>query len=145
MSTICALAATLGPAVFAAAGCATTEPPLPKVAGHIECLDDSAECIGRRQGLMRQLTNDSSRSWLKEWPTPEAYASGVRLYAMKNKKKDLSCEELQRGKLEADGAPTSLRSASTKLSPAQISRGIMFAGEVGRELNSEMGRRCKRA
>ena len=145
MSTLCALAAALGPAVLAAAGCATNDPPLPKVAGHIECLDDSQECITRRQGLVRQLTSDGTRAWMKESPTPEAYASGVRLYAIKNKKKELSCDELQRGKLEADGAPSSLRAATAKLSPAQISRGIMFAGEVGRELTNEMGRRCKRA
>lgn len=142
MSIVCTMAAAIGLAV---AGCATSEPPLPKTAGHIECLDDTAECIARRQGVVRQLSGDASRSWMKESPTPEAYASGVRLYAMKNKKRELSCDELQRGKLEADGAPNALRAASSRLTPAQISRGIMFAGEVGRELNNEMGRRCKRA
>jgi len=145
MSTFCALIAALGPAALTAAGCATTAPPLPKVAGHIECLDDSAECIARRQSVVRQLSADPTRGWLKEQPTPEAYASGVRLYAIKNTRRDLSCDELKRGKLEADGATGSLRAASGKLSPAQISRGIMFAGEVGRELTNEMGRRCKRA
>lgn len=130
---------------MAAGGCATSEPPPQLGGGHITCLDDTPECIGRRQGLVRQLTGDSTRSWLKEPATPEAYASGVRLYAMKHKKKELSCEELQRGKSEADAAPASLRGAASKLTPAQISRGIIFAGEVGRELGNEMGRRCKRA
>jgi hypothetical protein len=109
------------------------------------CLDDSPECIGRRQGLLRQLAADPARGWLKETPTAEAYASGVRLYAMKNAKRQLSCEELQRGKQEADGAPGALRGAQGRLTLAQVSRGIMFAGEVGRELQGEMGRRCKRA
>lgn len=81
---------------------------------------------------------------MKEQPSPEAYASGVRLFAMKTKKKELSCDELARGRQEADGAPSSLRSTS-KLTPAQVSRGVMFASEVSRELTNEMGRRCKRA
>lgn len=137
-------AGVLGASVLAA-GCATSEPPLPLSGGHTTCLADTPECIGQRQGLVRQLSSDPSRDWLKSPATPEAYASGVRLYAMKNRKKDLSCDELQRGKVEADGAANSLRGASAKLTPAQISRGIMFASEVGRELGNEMGRRCKRA
>lgn len=131
-------------AALGAGACATAEPPLPVSGGHTTCLDDTPECIGRRQGLLRQLSADSSRGWMREPATPEAYASGVRLYAMKNKKKELSCDELQRGKAEADAAPTALRGASAKLTPAQISRAMMFAGEVGRELSNEMGRRCSK-
>ena len=82
---------------------------------------------------------------MKEAPTPEAYASGVRLFAMKTKKRDLSCDELDRGRREADGAHASLKNAGARLTPAQVSRGAMFASEVGRELNTEMGKRCKRA
>jgi hypothetical protein len=137
--------AGLAAAAAVLTGCATAEAPLPPSGGHTTCLEDTPECIGRRQGLMRQLANDPGRGWMKEPATPEAYASGVRLYAMKTKKKDLSCEELMRGRIEADGAATSLRGASARLTPAQVSRGIMFAGEVSRELQTEMGRRCKRA
>lgn len=132
--------------VFLLAGCASGDsgPELSR-AGY-SCVDDSLECINKRQGLLRQLTSDNSRSWMKEAPTPESYASGVRLFAMKTKKKDLTCDELARGRQEADGAPSSLRGpAGAKFTPAQVSRGTMFAAEVSRELNNEMGRRCKRA
>ena len=107
------------------------------------CVDDSAECISRRQATLRHLVDDKSRSWIKESPTPEAYASGVRLFAYKTKKKELTCEELKRGKLEADTARTSLVSVGNRLTPAQVSRSIMLAGEVGRELQNEFNRRCK--
>ena len=128
------------------AGCATNAPQVEVSHAGYGCVDDSVECIGRRQALMRQLTGDSSRAWLKEQPTPEAYASGVRLFALKTKKRELTCDELDRGRREADGATVSLRSASGRLTPAQISRGSMFATEVSRELHNEMGRRCpKRA
>lgn len=125
--------------------CATSEAPAELSRAGYSCVDDSIECINRRQTLLRQLTGDSSRSWMKEAPTPEAYASGVRLFAMKSKKRELNCDELDRGRREADGAPSALRSASAKLTPAQISRGAMFATEVSRELTNEMGKRCKKA
>lgn len=125
--------------------CATgSAPPELSKAGY-GCVDDSIECISRRQSLLRQLTADNSRAWMKDHPTPEAYASGVRLFAMKTKKREMTCDELDHGRREAEGAQTSLRSASSRLTPAQISRGAMFATEVHRELTSEHGRRCKRA
>lgn len=126
------------------ASCATGSPPPELTKGGYSCVDDSVECVSRRQALLRQLTADNSRSWMKEHPTPEAYASGVRLFAMKTKKREMNCDELDRGRREADGAQSSLRSAGTKLTPAQISRGSMFATEVSRELTNEIGKRCKR-
>ena len=89
------------------------------------------------------MVSDPGRKWVKEVPTPAAYASGVRLFAFKNKKKDLSCEELSYGRKEADGAPAALKSNGTGLTPAQVSRGAMLAHDVGRELGNEYNRRCK--
>ena len=134
-----------GAVVTLLAGCANLDAPEQLSKAGFSCIDDSLECINKRQSLMRQLVADNSRSWMKEAPTPEAYASGVRLFAMKTKKREMSCEELNAGRREADGAPASLRSAGAKLPTAQVSRGIMFAGEVSRELANEMGRRCKKA
>jgi hypothetical protein len=145
----CARWLSLGLAICAAgvlAGCATSDPPVQLAKPGYSCVDDSIECINRRQALLRQLTADTSHAWMKEQPTPEAYASGVRLFAMKTKKKDLSCAELAQGRQEADRGPQALRGpGATKLTPAQVSRGVMFAGEVSRELGNEIGRRCKRA
>jgi hypothetical protein len=89
---------------------------------------------------------DPGRDWVKEPPSAHAYASGVRLFAFKTKKKELSCDELAMGRKEADAAPGVLRSPGNGgLTPAQVSRGVMFAAEVSRELGNEMGRRCKKA
>lgn len=110
----------------------------------LACVDDSVECISHRQATLRHMVDDKSRSWIKESPTPEAYASGVRLFAYKTKKKELTCEELSRGKLEADTARTSLASLGSRLTPAQVARSAMLAGEVGRELQNESNRRCKK-
>jgi hypothetical protein len=88
---------------------------------------------------------DKDRTWVKEAPTPQAHASGVRLFAYRTRKKELSCEELAHARREADGAAKTLRGPEGKsLSPAQISRATMFAAEVSKELSAEMRtRRCK--
>lgn len=111
----------------------------------LACVDDSIECIRQRQSTLRSMMDDKSRAWIHEPPTPEAYASGVRLFAFKSKKKELSCEELKRGKSEADLARTSLKSAGARLTHAQVTRGALLAMEVGRELENEMKRRCPKA
>ena len=123
--------------------CAMGNPEIGTRAG-LGCVDDSPECISRRQATLRHMVDDKSRSWVHETPTPEAYASGVRLFAFKTKKKELTCDELRRGKLEADTARTSVASLGSRVTPAQASRSVMLAGEVGRELQKEIDRRCTR-
>ena len=109
----------------------------------LTCVDDSSDCVAKRQSTLNSLVADNDRSWIKAHAPAEAYASGVRLFALKSKKKELSCDELAHGKNEADRAPGVLRAANN-LTPAQVSRGIMLASEVSRELGAEMKRRCQR-
>ncbi len=128
------------------AGCASTEPPTVAQHAGLACVDDSVECISRRQSALRQMMADNQRGWVREQPTPHAYATGVRLFAFKTKKKDLTCDELNVGRREADGAPGALRGpGGNGLTPAQISRGVMLAGDVSRELGNEFNRRCRKA
>lgn len=86
---------------------------------------------------------DKSKAWIKQPASPSAYASGVRLFAYSKRRKDLSCDELQHGKREADGAAPALRGpGGTHLTPAQVSRGVMLASDVSRELSRELSKRC---
>lgn len=111
----------------------------------LTCLDDSPECVEQRQTTLKSYLADNERKWVKEPASPQAHASGVRLFAFRSRKKELSCEELAHGRREADGASKALRGPEGKsLSPAQISRATMFAAEVSKELGAEMrARRCK--
>jgi hypothetical protein len=111
----------------------------------LSCIDDSPECVEKRQSTLKSMLADKERTWVKESATPHAHASGVRLFAFRSQKKELSCEELAHGKREADGAAKSLRGPDGKgLSSAQVSRATIFAGEVSKELAVEMkARRCK--
>lgn len=125
-----------------AAGCAGADVPAPSPAVGLACVDDSLHCINQRQSALRQLVADKDRAWVKQPATPEAHATGVRLFAFKSKKRELTCEELAHGRREAEAAPAALRGAAARLTPAQVSRGTLFAAEVSRELGSEFSRRC---
>ncbi len=128
-----------------AAGCAGGIGGQPDTRAGLGCIDDSPECVSRRQVALRSMVDDKDRAWVNESATPEAYASGVRLFAFKQKKKELTCNELAIGKREADAARASMKTAGSSLTHAQVARGAMLATEVGRELAGEINRRCKKA
>ena len=126
-------------------GCAGSEPASPPPALGLHCVDDSAHCISQREKVFDSYMADKSRTWIKQPVAPEAYASGVRLFALSKRRKDLTCEELASGKREADGAPAALRGpGGSRLTPAQVSRGVMLAGDVGRDLAKEISKRCSK-
>ena len=135
-----AACASLGLLMVACSGLGVEDPR----AG-LSCVDDTKECVDRRQTTLNSMLGDQDRKWVKEPSNPHAHASGVRLFAFRSRKKDLSCEELGHGRREADSVPKSLRGEGGKgLSPAQISRTNMLAAEVSKELAAEMrARRCK--
>jgi len=109
----------------------------------LSCIDDSPECVDRRQQTLRSMLADQGHTWVREPTSAQAHASGVRLFAFRSRKKELSCEELAIGRREADSVPKTLR-GSKELSAAQIARASMFAAEVGKELGAEMrARRCR--
>lgn len=110
----------------------------------LSCVDDSPGCIAERGAALSELSADRSRGWMRQPPPPTAYASGVRLFAYKQKKRELTCEELAIGRKEAEAGPGVLRGPDGRgLTSAQVARGVMLAQEVGRELGSEMKRRCR--
>ena len=41
---------------------------------------------------LRGMMADKDRRWVREPASPESYASGVRLFAYKRRKRDLSCD-----------------------------------------------------
>lgn len=127
------------------AGCAVNDGAQISQGQGMQCLDDSPSCITQRQAALRHMVARTDRHWVREPASVTAYASGVRLFAFKTKKKELSCDELQIGRREADGAGKTLRGPDGRgLSPAQISRGAMLGEEVSRELSREISRRCGR-
>lgn len=140
-----ALTLAIGALASMMTGCAGSDDASLDARAGLSCVDDTPECVSRRQTTLKSMTTDATRAWIKEPASPEAYASGVRLFAFKAKKKELSCDELAHGRREAEAAGPALAGAGTRLTPAQAARGRMLASEVARELAGEFNRRCKKA
>ena len=110
----------------------------------LHCVDDSPGCISERGAALNQLMGDKDRAWVRQSAPPAAYASGVRLFAFKQRKRELSCDELSAGRREADAGPAVLRGPDGRgLTTSQVARGVMLSQEVSRELSTEMKRRCR--
>jgi hypothetical protein len=114
------------------------------VAQNYGCIDDSKHCIEQRQATLRSLQADRTRAWVRQPASVGSYATGVRLFAFKTEKQRLSCDELSVGRREADLAPGVLRGPGAQgIQPGIVARGLMFAGEVSKELTREAQRRCR--
>ncbi len=135
-ASIAVLATALASCAGISLETAATEPP------RADCVDDSPPCVEQRGAALKKMLADPKRGWVREPASAHSYAAGVRLFAFRSRKRELSCEELAHGKREADAAPAALNGPhSGGLSPAQKSRGTMLAAEVSKELGAEMRRR----
>src|SRR5262249_38948246 len=101
------LATALGLGALALAAC--SGPGLDDSRAGLSCVDDSPQCIERRQATLKSMLSDKERRWVREAPTPQAHASGVRLFAFRTAKSDLTCDELVHGRREAEAAPRALK------------------------------------
>ena len=131
-------------AMLATPGCALNERPLETSLGSdLSCVDDSSRCLAARQRALKALMADDRRAWLRQRPSASAYASGVRLFAMKKGMGGYTCQELAMAASEARAAPGVLRGPEGRhLTPGQISRGAMLGDEVARDLAREQKKRC---
>ena len=80
----------------------------------LSCVDDSQGCISERGAALSQLSADKQRSWVRQPAPAAAYASGVRLFAYKQHKRELTCEELGIGRKEAEAGPALLRGPASR-------------------------------
>lgn len=128
---------------LALSACSTGGGPEISSGRGLGCVDDSQLCISERSAALNAMMADRQRAWVRQPATPASYASGVRLFAFKQKKRELTCDELAIGRREASAGPGILRGPDGRgLTTPQIARGVMLAEEVGRELGTEARRRC---
>jgi hypothetical protein len=106
----------------------------------LSCIDDTPYCVAQREKTLKSMLADKDHKWVREAPTAQAHATGVRLFAFRSKKAELSCHELVHGRKEAEVAPRVLK-GHQGLTPAQVSRAALFAAEVQKELAAEIRRR----
>jgi len=107
------------------------------------CLDDSPACISKRKTTLNSLLADQNRSWIKRKPDPVVYATGVRLFAWRKVKGDLTCDELRSGISETGSARKTLSGQITGASRTRIGQIIALSDDVKKELRrTARGKRC---
>ncbi len=102
IAAVVALASALASCAAFDLETAATGPP------RADCVDDTPACVERRSAALKEMMGDKKHTWVREPANAHSYAAGVRLFAFKSRKRDLSCDELAHGKREADGAPAAL-------------------------------------
>jgi hypothetical protein len=91
---------------------------------------------------LKALVEDPQRRWIGN-PQPAAeYAEGVRLFAYRVLRTQLSCEELALGLAEIDAAAAAYRRPVPGVTPDQARRVRVLSGEVAKELKAERASRC---
>lgn len=112
---------------------AKTEPAI-----HIEdCA--SSDCLAR----LKALVEDPKRGWIgQSQPKPAEYADGIRLFAYRALRGQLSCGELAVALVEMNAAAKAFREPVESLPPDKIARLRSLVSKVEVELRAERASRC---
>ncbi|MEO0620117.1 MAG: hypothetical protein AAFZ01_12675 [Pseudomonadota bacterium] len=139
LSTFLNASCVLGFAAAVLAGCASTQgPPV------ATCLDDSQSCVSQRRATLNAMLADPQRKWVSARPGPRVYATGVRLFAWRKTKAQLSCGELQAGIAETGRARQTLAGPMGGASRTRIGQIIALSDDVNGELKKvARGKRCR--
>ena len=95
-------------------------------------------CVRELNELMRK----GNREWVRTQPTPQAFASGTRLFALRALRSSLTCKELSQGLSQIAAAAKFLAEPIAGVDAAQQERIRGLNLEVERELRTETRSRC---
>lgn len=107
------------------------------------CVDDSKACIEKRGTALKGMLGDAKRSWVIRQETAASYATGVKLFAYRQKKTEMSCQELAHGREETRTAPQMLKPGSVSgMNDSRLAQVKDLSGQVSKELAKEFDRVC---
>ena len=132
-------------AIALAAGCtplsSTLETSNNPAAG---CVDDSKHCIDKRMSTLKVMVADQKRTWVYQQESPASYATGVKLFAYRATKAQLTCGELSHGRQETADAALSLKSGSVPgMNDSRLAQVRDMSAQVSKELGREFDKVCK--
>jgi hypothetical protein len=108
------------------------------------CVDDSKHCIDKRMSTLKVMVADQKRSWVYQQESPASYATGVKLFAYRATKTQLTCGELSHGRQETADAAVSLKSGSVPgMNDSRLAQVRDMSAQVSKELGREFERVCK--
>lgn len=108
------------------------------------CVDDSKHCIDKRMSTLKTMVSDQRRSWVYQQESPASYATGVKLFAYRATKAQLTCAELSHGRKETADAALSLKSGSVPgMNDSRLAQVRDMSSQVSKELGREFDKACK--
>ena len=108
------------------------------------CVDDSKHCIDKRMSTLKVMVADQKRSWVYQQESPASYATGVKLFAYRATKAQLTCGELSHGRQETADAALSLKSGSVPgMNDSRLAQVRDMSAQVSKELGREFDKVCK--
>lgn len=141
LGTVSVITAACLSALLAACSATEPEPAAPHAAAG--CVDDSKACIEKRGAALKVMLADQKRTWVTKPETPAAYATGVKLFAYRGKKAELSCAELAHGREETRSMPQTLKPGSIQgMNDSRLAQVRDLSGQVHKELAKEFDRAC---
>jgi hypothetical protein len=106
--------------------------------GATGCGSDTG-CLAR----LKALLDDQTRKWIGEPQLPPEHATGVRQFAYRALRTELSCKQLALAIDELAAAKTAFRASVPGVAPAQAARVRALDGQVEAELRAERAKRCE--
>ncbi|KAB2851212.1 MAG: hypothetical protein F9K44_02355 [Hyphomicrobiaceae bacterium] len=108
------------------------------------CVDDSKQCIDRRMTTLKAMVSDPKRTWVFQQESPASYATGVKLFAYRATRSQLTCTELSHGRQETAEAAHSLKSGSVPgMNDSRLAQVRDMSSQVSKELGKEFDKACK--
>jgi hypothetical protein len=104
--------------------------------------ETSCTSVDRCASVLKAMVGGPDRSWIGRPASPTVLANGVRLFAYRALKPNLSCGELAAALAEVETAAQTLSGPVDGLKPDQVTRTRVLSVEVGEELQTENTRRC---
>lgn len=107
------------------------------------CLDDSGACVASRSAAFKELVDDKQHAWVNRPASRSLHASGVRMFAFKATKGQLTCAQLTAGINEASSVPGALAGSMPGVSKDRITQAKALAEETRGELQKvRTSKRC---
>jgi hypothetical protein len=105
---------------------------------------DEASCanVDTCVSVLKAMVADPERAWMRQPASPAVLANGVRLFAYRALKTQLTCGELAAAMTEIETAAQTFSGGVGGLKPEQITRVRILSVEVGTELQAENAQRC---
>lgn len=107
------------------------------------CLDDSGDCVASRTAAFKELVADKQHAWVNRPASRSLHASGIRMFAYKATKAQLTCAQLTAGINEASSVRGALAGPMNGVSADRISQAKALAEETRTELQKvRTSKRC---